>query len=86
MGADVVLKLYPKDSNAIQAFMDASFSYSIHAKAIYVKIKNIQIQQSQNSMPNIALERSSGFEKLKDLNNNNFLIGLRSKQGVKIIP
>ena len=38
---------------------------------------------------NIALEMSSGFEKLKDLENNkknNFLIGLSSKQGVKIIP
>ena len=54
LGADVVLKLNPKASIAIQAFMDTSFSYSMNAKPIYVKIKNIQIQQSQSSISDIT--------------------------------
>ncbi|WP_128755280.1 hypothetical protein [Aquimarina sediminis] len=54
IGKTTILKLHPNASQAIQNFMDTSFPYSENAKPIYIKIKALQIQQSQSSINDLT--------------------------------
>ncbi|WP_109097105.1 hypothetical protein [Aquimarina sp. AU58] len=53
-GEKVIFQLYPDAPTAILNFMKTSFSQTKDAKPIFIKIKDLEIQQSQSSISHIT--------------------------------
>lgn len=53
-GEKVIFQLHPNAPRAILSFMKTSFSHAKDAKPIYIKVENLEIQQSQSSINHIT--------------------------------